>query len=221
MTSVERGTRAVLRDGSEVVIDQVHRTDAQLLAEGFARLSEETRRRRFLTSKPRLTAQELRYLTQVDHHDHEALGAMDPSSGRGVGIARFIRDEDDPELAELAVTVADDWQGRGLGTELLLRIMQRAREEGILRFTALVESENDTMIQLLHEIGGEVRETERAEGTVGYELTLPTVGETFRALDLLRAIARRQFHSPRPVHEALAALVSRPAADDMSDHPED
>ena len=122
MNPTERGVRVVLRDGSEVIIDQVHRTDAPLLTEGFARLSEETRRLRFLTAKPRLTEAEVRYFTQVDHHDHEALGAMVPVGGRGVGLARYIRDRSDPETAEVAVTVADDWQGRGLGTELLRRI---------------------------------------------------------------------------------------------------
>jgi RimJ/RimL family protein N-acetyltransferase len=207
MDTAERGTRVVLHDGSEVIIDQVHRTDAQRLAEGFARLSNETRRLRFLTAKPRLSEEEVRYFTQVDHHDHEALGAMVPTDGRGVGLARFIRDANDPKVAEIAVTVADDWQGRGLGTELLHRIMERAGEEGIRRFTALVEVDNDAMIQILHEMGGELRETEGGAGVVGYEVTLPTEGHPNQILRLLRAIARRQCRSPGPVKDALADLL--------------
>jgi RimJ/RimL family protein N-acetyltransferase len=213
MIDVDRGTRVVLRDGSEVIVDQVHRTDARLLAEGFARLSDETRRLRFLTPKPRLSEEEVRYFSQVDHHHHEALGAMDPTDGRGVGLARYIRYTDDPEVAEIAVTVADDWQGRGLGTELLCRILRRADEEGVRRVTALVEADNDAMLHVLREIGGELRETENGAGVVGYEVTLPTEGGSGQVMALLRALARRQCRSPRPVRAALADLVPRLAAE--------
>ncbi|MGZ6855331.1 MAG: GNAT family N-acetyltransferase, partial [Mycobacteriaceae bacterium] len=111
-----RGKRVVLRDGSDVLIRQVQPGDAPLLAEGFRRLSTESRWLRFLTGKPKLSQAELRYFTEVDHHDHEALGALNHVDGRGLGIARYIRHDDDPEAAEIAVTVVDDWQGRGLGT---------------------------------------------------------------------------------------------------------
>jgi GNAT superfamily N-acetyltransferase len=203
----QRGTPVVLRDGSVVNVDQVHRTDAALLADGFARLSEETRRLRFLTAKPRLTEAEVRYFTEVDHHDHEALGAIDPIDGRGVGLARYIRDRDDPEVAEVAVTVADDWQGRGLGTELLRRITERAREEGIRQFTALVAVDNDTMLQLLHEIGVEVHETGSGSGAVDFRITLPVEGPPTSVQELLRAIAGGRSRLPGPVREALGDLV--------------
>src|SRR5690348_18367682 len=96
------GTPAVLRDGSEVLIRQVRGSDAPLLADGFARLSARSRQQRFLGPKKMLSAAELRYLTDVDHHDHEALGALSPADGWGVGIARYIRDADDPRAAEIA-----------------------------------------------------------------------------------------------------------------------
>src|ERR1700758_3110348 len=91
---------------------------------------------RFLTPKKELSPAELRYFTDVDHHDHEALGALDHADGRGVGVARYVRDTEDPQAAEIAVTIIDDWQGRGLGTELLAQLSDRARQEGICRFTA-------------------------------------------------------------------------------------
>ena len=122
-----------LRDGSKVLIRQVQPADAQLLADGFARLSPQSRRMRFLARKDQLSVAELRYLTDVDHHDHEALGALDQADGRGVGVARYVRDSDDPHAAEIAVTIVDDWQGRGLGTELLTRLSARARSEEIGR----------------------------------------------------------------------------------------
>jgi hypothetical protein len=107
-----KGRPVVLRDGSPVLIRPVRGTDAPLLADGFTRLSARSRQMRFLTRKNELTEAELRYFTEVDHHDHEALGALSAADGRGVGIARYIRDAGDRQAAEIAVTVVDDWQGR-------------------------------------------------------------------------------------------------------------
>ena len=160
----------VLRDGSGVLVRQVHRTDASLLADGFARLSERSRRMRFLGKKDELTAAELRYYANVDHHDHEALIALDPASGRGVGVARYVRDADDPQAAEIALTIADDWQGRGLGTELLARLSHRGRQEGICRFTGVVSQDNVPMGMLLRSVGAV--ETGRSFGTVEYDIAL-------------------------------------------------
>jgi len=169
------GTPATLRDGSTVLIRQVRRTDAPLLADGFARLSARSRQLRFLGPKKMLSAAELRYLTDVDHHDHEAIGALSPAEGRGVGVARYIRDPDDPGAAEIAVTIADDWQGRGLGTELLVRLSDRARQAGIGRFTATVSADNVAMTRLLWKMGAEL--TGRSRGTVDYEVALQPVDE--------------------------------------------
>jgi GNAT superfamily N-acetyltransferase len=77
---------------------------------------------------PKLTEGMVRYLTEIDHHDHEAIIALDEQTGEGIGVARYVRDQERPEVAEVAVTVIDDWQGRGLGTLLLEVISARARE---------------------------------------------------------------------------------------------
>ena len=159
-----------LRDGSKVLIRPVHSTDAPLLADGFARLSPQSRQLRFLMGKKELSRAELRYLTAVDHHDHEALGAVSQADGRGVGIARYVRDAEDPQAAEIAVTIVDDWQGRGLGTELLTRLSGRARCEGIHRFTALVAEDNRAMAGLLRHMSASL--AGRSPGTVDYEITL-------------------------------------------------
>jgi RimJ/RimL family protein N-acetyltransferase len=164
------GRNVVLRDGSQVLIRPVRSTDAALIAEAFARLSERSRRLRFLGKKDELTAAELRYYADVDHHDHEALGTLDPADGRLAGVARFVRDADDRQAADIALTIADDWQGRGLGTELLARLSQRAREEGICRFTAVVASENVPMGMLLRTAGAV--QTGRNFGTLEYEIAL-------------------------------------------------
>ena len=171
-----KGRPVALRDGSKVVIRQVHSADAPLLADGFARLSPQSRQMRFLTGKKELSRAELRYFTDVDHRDHEALGALDHADGRGVGIARYIRDAEDPQAAEIAVTIVDDWQGRGLGTELLTRLSRRARSEGIHRFTALVAADNTAMARLLRNMSASL--VGRGPGTVEYEITLMPPGKT-------------------------------------------
>ena len=125
---------------------------------------------RFLTDKKTLSAAELRYYTEIDHHDHEALGALSPADGRGVGIARYVRDADDPQAAEIAVTIADDWQGRGLGTELLAELSDRARQAGIRRFTALARNrqcgDRRAAAELRADLAG------RGPGTVEYQVAL-------------------------------------------------
>jgi RimJ/RimL family protein N-acetyltransferase len=153
-----------------VLIRQVHSADAPLLADGFARLSARSRQLRFLTPKKELSPAELRYFTDVDHHDHEALGALDDADGRGVGIARYVRDADDPRAAEIAVTIIDDWQGRGLGTELVAQLSERARSEGIRRFTALVAADNPAMAGLLRTVRADLVRHE--PGALRYEIML-------------------------------------------------
>ena len=125
---------------------------------------------RFLARKKELSPAELRYFTDVDHHDHEALGALDHADGRGVGVARYVRDAEDPQAAEIAVTIVDDWQGRGLGTELLAQLSERARQEGIRRFTALVAADNAAVAGLLQNTGAEL--VRHGPGTIDYEIAL-------------------------------------------------
>jgi RimJ/RimL family protein N-acetyltransferase len=170
------GKQIVLRDGSRVLIRPVQSADAPLLADGFARLSATSRWMRFLTPKKELSPAELRFLTDLDHHDHEALGALDHRDGRGVGVARYVRQADDPWGADVAVTIVDEWQGRGLGTELLARLSDRAREENIRRFTALVAAENVAVGGLLR--NARARLVGRESDTLEYEISLvPATGQ--------------------------------------------
>ncbi len=170
LIDVAEGRPVVLRDGSAVLIRPVRSTDAPLLADGFARLSAVSRQMRFLGVKKELSAAELRYLTEVDHHDHEALAALDRAGGHGAGTARYVRDAGDPQAAEIAVTIVDDWQGRGLGTELLAQMSDRARQEGIRRFTALADAGNVAVAALLRNAGAHL--VRRGRDTVEYEITL-------------------------------------------------
>jgi RimJ/RimL family protein N-acetyltransferase len=158
-----------LRDGSEVRVEPIRPEDKDALARAFEQLSEQSRYRRFLAPMDRLSPTMLAYLTEVDHHDHEALVAFDSGSEEVVGVARYVRDEG--TSAEAAVTVGDDWQGRGLGTALTSLLAGRALEEGIDRFTALLLAENKEMIALLESVG-HVTVTGRDSGTLEVEVPL-------------------------------------------------
>ena len=103
-----RGTTVALRDGSAVLIRPIQATDKPLVAGIFAGLSDTSRWMRFLAAKAALSPAELRYLTDIDHHDHEALTAI-ASGGHGLGVARYIRHADDPQAAEIAIAVVDTW----------------------------------------------------------------------------------------------------------------
>jgi RimJ/RimL family protein N-acetyltransferase len=142
-----------LPSGHEVVVRPIVREDAEEIAAGFLQLSAESRFRRFAAGTPRLSRSHLDYLTTVDHHDHEALVALVPGRTDIIGVARFVRSRTQPDSAEIAVTVADEWHRRGLGTSLLERLADRARAEGITRITAEIVSDNRGMQALFRHLG--------------------------------------------------------------------
>jgi RimJ/RimL family protein N-acetyltransferase len=158
-----------LPDGAQVVIRPIRADDKFLLAEGLRQLSPESVQRRFLTPKRSFSRAELRYLTEVDGRDHVALIALDPAHPEHhlIAVGRFVRLQDDPEAADVAFTVADDWQGRGLGSLMGVHLVHLARNRGIRRFTATMASDNRPAHRLLqkltrhleqHHVGGGVDE---------------------------------------------------------------
>ena len=138
-----------LADGRQVVVRPISPDDKWRLQEGLRQLSLETVRRRFLAARPRFSSTELRYLTEVDGHDHIALVAMDPVHARLVAVARAVRSTEDPEAAEWAIVVADPWQRSGLGTLLMQDLVAAAGAAGIHRFSALIDGENVAVRRLL------------------------------------------------------------------------
>jgi len=138
-----------LRDGTRVMLRPLTPRDRAVYLRGFEHLSDRSRYMRFFSPKNTLSEAELRYFLDVDHHDHEAVAAIDLDTGAGIGVARFIRDHDEPDVAEVSVAVVDDHQGRGLGAVLLGSIARRAREEGIRRQRATVLADNSRMLKLI------------------------------------------------------------------------
>ena len=142
-----------LRDGAEVLVRTVRPADKPLFAAGWERFGQESRYRRFMGAKGRLSTRELTFFTELDHIDHEALGALDPATGEGLGVARYLRDPERPHTAEAAVAVVDAMQGCGLGGALLRRLCRRAAQNGIRCFTASLFTSNQSMLHLFEKLG--------------------------------------------------------------------
>ena len=165
--------RLVLADGRRLQIRPIRPDDADGLAGLFARLGPDSRYRRFLSPKPRLEPRELAYLTNLDYVDHDALAAVDGSEHSIVGVARYVRDASRPSAAHMAVAVADELQGVGIGTTLAELAVQRARENGYEFLIAATLWENLPARALLRRLG--FRACGSDGGVVELELSLGTI----------------------------------------------
>jgi RimJ/RimL family protein N-acetyltransferase len=137
-----------LRDGTPVHIRPIRPEDDHVLVELFQHLSAQSIYQRFFTAMPELTPGMARYLSNVNATNRLALVAE--SAGELIGVGRYERTSD-PGLVELALLVADAWQGRGLGRILLREVLRAADANGIHRFRADVLAENRRMLRLLAE----------------------------------------------------------------------
>jgi RimJ/RimL family protein N-acetyltransferase len=181
--------RIQLRDGSTALIRPIEPDDSDRLREIWDSMSELSRRRRFLAPSNAVSDEDLRYLAEVDHRRHEALIALD-GDGRGIAVARYVRSPDDRSSAEVAVVVADDWHRRGLASALLERLSERAREQGIERYSAIVSQDNAVVIGALDRAGAD--RTGGSDGEIEFALELPAEGIGDRMAATLRAAAGAQ-----------------------------
>jgi RimJ/RimL family protein N-acetyltransferase len=160
----------VLADGTRILLRPLSTDDRAGLAALFARLTPESRYRRFLSPKPELTPRELTYLTDIDHLHHEAFAAVDPLDGSIVGVGRYVHEADRPGVAEVAVEVADELQGLGIGTALARRVVRRARANDFALLTATALWENRRARALLRRLEFHARGSEG--GVIQLELDL-------------------------------------------------
>jgi GNAT superfamily N-acetyltransferase len=144
-----------LQNGTHVLLRPVMPEDREGIQNGMAALSPESRYFRFFTSAPRLSDQQLRYFSEVDQRDHVAWLALDASNSKhpGVGVARFVRVKEEPTVAEMALTVIDAGQRRGVGTILLALLYLLAGIHGLQTLRAVVVGENTTMLRWLRGLG--------------------------------------------------------------------
>lgn len=183
-------TRVELRDGSTMTLRPIEPDDKPLLLDEFARLSPESRRRRYLTPATDLTAEDLVYLTEVDHRRHEAVIALG-EDGRCIGVARYVQVPGNRQTAEVAAEVVDDWQRRGVASALLGDLSRRALENGVERFCAYVSSDNEVVLDALGRAGAE-RTSTAQDGEIEFVVEVPREGLGERLRSALRAAGAGQ-----------------------------
>jgi len=139
-----------VRDGSRLLLRPVLPGDSERTVHGHVQFSSETLYRRFMTARLPSPAL-MHYLSEVDYVDHFVWVVTDGSDP--VADARFVRDESDPTVAEIAFTVADDYQGRGIGSFLIGALSIAAGLNGVERFSARMLSDNTPMRAILDHYG--------------------------------------------------------------------
>jgi RimJ/RimL family protein N-acetyltransferase len=186
---------ALLRDGTTVTVRPIRPEDKEALAAGLSRVSPESRYRRFLRPVTSLSPKELAYLTEIDYSNHFAWVAVDPDDDQlGLGVARYVRDAKDPETAEAAVIVVDDYQGKGLGTILLRLLVATAVDNGITTFRGWVLGDNVEILRPLERLGA-LRTADK--GVLRIEVDLTSVFDGSSIQEALRAVAAGEF-TPEP-----------------------
>lgn len=139
-----------VEDHPELLLRPVLPGDAERFQSSGA-FSRETLYRRFMSSY-QLNDARLAYLFEVDYVDHFVWVMTSGADGPVVAVGRFVRDKDDPGLAEVAVTVGDAYQRRGIGTMLLTALAIAARTDGIDRFWAQVLADNEAVHALVRKL---------------------------------------------------------------------
>jgi GNAT superfamily N-acetyltransferase len=163
---------ACVADGARLRVRPVTVADRDRITAGFEKLSRDSRYRRFLGPKTRLSNAELTYLTDIDHRTHAAFAAVDECDGSFVGIARYAIPAGQPgsTTADLSVVVLDDWQGRGIGTLLAVVAVRAAAANGMRRLTGTTLGDNRPARALLRRLG--FRTVSMGGGLVDLELEL-------------------------------------------------
>jgi len=163
----------VLDDGGEVLIRPLVYGDRFELAAGFTELSLRSRQLRFFQARGALDSDELDYLTNLDYQNHFALAALllGGPAPTGIAVGRYLRDPKDLATAEVAVTVMDEHQRRGVGTLLTRALGEVAADRGIRMFVSYVQWGNDAAIDALTREGARVTSAE--PGIARIEIDLP------------------------------------------------
>jgi protein lysine acetyltransferase len=152
-----------LLDGTLVFVRPIAPEDKPLLVEGLRRLSPQTAYRRFMSPKVRFSEAELRYLTEVDGHDHIAYVAVDArTTDVLIAVARCVRVA--PDTADMAIVVGDPWQGLGLGRRMARLIAEKAAAEGVTRIAGTMLADNRPALKILKGVGTEFVVDELSHG---------------------------------------------------------
>ena len=166
-------TSFVLDDGMLLNVRPIHPTDEPRIRDLFYALSQQTIYYRFMAHMKTIPHKQIQNFVYIDHRTEVALGVTVPESyGEDIiAIGRYILDPKTNQ-AEVAFTVKDSWQNRGIGTMLLKHLVKIARRNGIRSFTAEVLNNNKPMIAVFRNSGYEIR-SEMREGVYHFEMDFP------------------------------------------------
>jgi acetyl coenzyme A synthetase (ADP forming)-like protein len=201
----------VLRDGEVVRVRPITPADGELLVDFFERLGPESRYFRFFRVKQRLDPREVEYFTNVDYEHRMALIVIE--DGRMAAVGRYDRSDSEPTVAEVAFAVADEHQGRGIGTELLQLLTTHARRSGVRRFQAFVLPENIQMMRVFRNSGYELHRT-MDDGIYGVDFPVSYTDDARAAAEERekRAIAASVLPLFFPRSVAVVGASTRPGA---------
>ena len=200
----DAAVKSALADGTEVELRPVGPDDKPLLEQGMAALSPASRRLRFMAPIESLSRSQLAYLTEIDHESHHAWGVTVAS--QPVAVGRLVRLTESPEVAEIAITVVDHWQGRGVGKLLVRVLAEIGRSVDIERFAFEALPENEGIVRLFGHFGATYNFDEGVvSGFLDIASIEPAVSLSGNILEL--ATAARRFGRPA---ESVATQPSRP-----------
>ena len=145
-----------LRDGTQVTIRPIRSDDAPRLQVTFNRLSSQTIYLRFFETFKKLSDKQAKYFANVDYQERMALVAEVKEAGEDsiIAVARYdMLSDSEPGVAESAIVVRDDYQNRGLGTIIMIRLLNYAREHGVASFLATIHASNARIMNFVKRSG--------------------------------------------------------------------
>jgi acetyltransferase len=147
-------TRDLVLDDKRIVrVRPLRPTDRAIYERAVLDLSPQSRYLRFFAPIAKPSERLLDQMTQTDEDRHVAYVALTRDEASAIGVVRYVRTPEDPQVGEVAIAVADAWQGRGLGVQLLRQTVERARQAGLESLAATTLGENPGGARLLQATG--------------------------------------------------------------------
>jgi GNAT superfamily N-acetyltransferase len=192
-----------LADGTPVLLRPLTFDDKERIERGLKELSMESRLSRFFAPFAHFSERQLEYLTRVDQEQHVAWGALLRSDEVvGLGVGRFARLKEDPETAEIAVTVLDRFQKRGVGSLLFAVLYRLAQILGVQQFRAYVLLSNEVLLHNLQSLGADMRHL--GDGVAEIDLRVVDYASELPDSPQARVLIDSLAHVDRAIEEAHA-----------------
>ena len=160
-------------EDERVLIRPISPDDAELENNFIDNLSDQSKHYRFLGGRAHLSVKELTALCDIDYDSKMAFIALIDNGDQGtvIGVSRYAMDKDN-ESFEFAVTIADEWQNKGLGTLLMKYLIDHARSHEIKQIYSIDLASNNKMRALANDLGMTNKKDPNDANQIIYSLTL-------------------------------------------------